>query len=342
MGKIIEGLAGSAKTGVDATVKNQAVTNRLAAQDLGAPKGALLTPETLDALRKPHNAVYNEVAKLSDLSYNGPRGQPIQVGKIKTDNQYFQDLNDIGRTPGNSFPDAKTPGIDDLKHQYAVKDFNSADAVLQIRTLRKNAQANYKAAGANVAADAPMLAEKAEAQMSIANALEGQLDRAATNLPGTLSDPTLIPRWKAARQSLAKINTVDNAIKAGTTDVSAPALAKQLNKGAPLSGNLKTIADTANAFPISVRDITAVRNKVPINALEGLMGGASIPAAMLLHEPHLAAAGIAGMIARPTARAGLLSGPIQKGMLPSQPINPLLRSLIDPAVLQAMQTGNKQ
>lgn len=340
VGKLVEGLAGSAKTGVDATVKNQAVTNRLASQELGAPKGAMLTPETLDALRKPHNAVYDEVAKLSDLSYKGPMGQPIKVGKITADAQYYKDLNDIGRTPGNSFPDAKTPGIDELRQQYAVKDFNSADAVLQIRNLRKNAQANYKASSMNMAADSPMLAEKADAQMGIANALEGQLDRAATNLPGKLSDPTLIPRWKAARQGLAKINTVDNAIKAGTTDVSAPALAKQLNKGAPLSGHLKTIADTANAFPISVRDITAVRNKVPINALEGFMGTGGVVGQLAFGEPHAALVGLSAMLARPAARSALLSKPIQGGMLPHA-LSPEMLKLLGGTELTALLQGNK-
>lgn len=323
-GKVIEGLAGSAKTGVDATVKNQAVTNRLAAQEIGAPTGTPLTDTVLDNLRKPLNAVYDKVS---------------QLGSIPTDKAYFNDLNNVGRTPGNSFPGVSDPDIQALKQNYAVPKFDAGDAVLQIRNLRKNATANYKASAANQVKNAPMLGELADAQQSIADALENQLERFAGSPSDKVGGPKLIQDWRNARQGLAKINSVDNAIKEGTTDVSAPALAKQLNKGSPLSGNLKTIADAANAFPISVRDIGAVRNKVPINALEGLMGTGGIGAA-LLGSPHAAAGLAAGMIARPIARKALLSGPIQNAMLPGA-TNPFLYGLQNPLLTGAITQGNK-
>lgn len=306
MGKVVEGLAGSAKTGVDATVKNQAVTNRLAAQEIGAPAGTPLTDTVLDNLRKPLNAVYDKVSNL---------------GQVPTDKAYLAEINGIGRTPGNSFPGVADPDIAALKQNYAVPRFDAGDAVLQIRNLRKNATANYKAASANQVKNAPMLGELADAQQGIADALENQLERFVGSPADKVGNPALIQQWRDARQGLAKINSVDNAIKEGTTDVSAPALAKQLNKGAPLSGNLKTIADAANAFPISVRDIGAVRNKVPINALEGLMGTGGIGAA-LLGSPHAAAGLAAGMIARPMARGALLSRAYQDALAGSG--NPFL------------------
>lgn len=323
-GKVVEGLAGSAKTGVDATVKNQAVTNRLAAQEIGVPAGTPLTDTVLDNLRKPLNAVYDKVS---------------QLGSIPTDKAYFTDLNEVGRTPGNSFPGASDPDIAKLKETYAVPHFDAGDAVLQIRNLRRNATANYKAASANQVKNAPMLGELADAQQGIADALENQLERFVGSPGDKLGNPKLIADWRNARQGLAKINSVDNAIKEGTTDVSAPALAKQANKGAPLSGNLRTIADTANAFPISVRDIGAVRNKVPINALEGLMGTGGIGAA-LLGSPHAAAGLATGMIARPLARASLLSGPLQNAMLPKA-VNPFLYGLKNPLLTGAITQGNK-
>lgn len=329
VGKLVEGLAGSAKTGVSAVMKNQPVTNSLAATDIAKTAPSLgitakteLTPQILDQARAPNNAVY---AKVSSL------------GRIQTDNAYRNDLNNIGRTPGNSFPGATDPDIQGLRQTYNVPHFDAADAVLQIRNLRKNATANYKASAANQVKNAPMLGELADAQQGIADALENQLGRFVGSPADKIGNPKLVQDWQQARKNLAIINTVDNAIKEGTTDVSAEALAKQLNRGAPLSGNLQKIADMQNNFPISIRDVTRVRNKVPINALEGIMGTGGLGAAVL-GQPHLGAGLVAGMVARPVARAGLLSSPFQNSMLPKAPIDPaLLRILMGgaPAALNA-------
>lgn len=335
IGKLVEGLAGSAKTGVSAVMKNQPITNSLAAADiartapdLGITSKTELTPQLLDQARAPNNAVYAQVSKL---------------GRIQTDNTFRSDLNNIGRTPGNSFPGAVDPDIQGLRDIYNVPHFDAADAVLQIRNLRKNATANYKAAAANQVKNAPMLGELADAQQGIADALENQLDRFVGSPADKIGNPKLIQDWRQARKNLAIINTVDNSIKEGTTDVSAEALAKQLNKGAPLSGNLQKIADMQNNFPISIRDVTRVRNKVPINALEGIMGTAGLGSAVL-GEPHLGAGLVAGMVARPIARAGLLSRPYQNALLPGviTPFDQILRQQTNPLISGAMIQGNKQ
>lgn len=340
VGKLVEGLAGSAKTGVSAVMKNQPVTNALAASDiaktapdLGITPKTELTPQLLDQARAPNNAVYAQVAKL---------------GWIPTDNAFRADLNNIGRTPGNSFPGAVDPDIQGLRDIYNVPHFDAGDAVLQIRNLRKNATSNYKAAAANQVKNAPMLGELADAQQGIADALENQLGRFVGSPADKIGNPKLIQDWQQARKNLAIINTVDNSIKEGTTDVSAESLAKQLNRGAPLSGNLQKIADMQNNFPISIRDVTRVRNKVPINALEGIMGTAGLGSAVL-GEPHLGAGLVAGMIARPVARATLLSKMYQDALLPSTPTNPaFLRMLMGgaPAALNAQNQnpllGNTQ
>jgi hypothetical protein len=333
IGKLVEGLAGSAKTGVSAVMKNQPVTNSLAAVDiaktapeLGITAKTELTPQILDQARKVNNAVYQKVSSL---------------GSIPTDDAYKIELSKVGRAPGNSFPGAADPDIEKLIQTYNVPKFDAADAVLQIRNLRKNATANYKASAANQVKNAPMLGELADAQQSIADALENQLDRHVGSPADKVGNPKLIQDWRQARKNLAIINTVDNAIKEGTTDVSAESLAKQLNRGAPLSGNLQKIADMQNNFPISIRDVTRVRNKVPINALEGIMGTSGAGAA-LLGEPHLGAGLVAGMVARPLARTSLLSSPYQNALLPKPGMSPFVRSMIDPTILQALQTGNKQ
>jgi hypothetical protein len=317
IGKMVEGLAGSAKTGVSAVLKNQPVTNALAAKEIGAPTSEL-TSTILDQLRAKHNAVYKEVAG---------------VGEIPTDSAYLSDVQSIGRTPGESFPGAENAAIAKLKEAYSVPVFDSADAVLHIRKLRAAANKNIKA---------PFDPEKNDlgyAQKDVADAIESQIERHIYSQTSGVSD--LLPRFRSARQSLAKINTVDHAIKEGTTDVSAQDLAKQLNKGAPLSGNLKAIAEAANNFPISIRDATKVRNKVPINALEGLMGGVSLPASVIMHEPHLAVAGLTGMAARPLARAGLLSKPYQAAMVPNPLLSPEMSALLPRIGTASALVGNQ-
>ena len=101
----------------------------------------------------------------------------------------------------------------------------------------------------------------------------------------------LIDRYRQARVQLAKINTVDQALRAGKGQVSALNLAKQLDRGAPLSGNLRAVAEAAQHFPRAMQDLSKIRDEGPLSALDlKLEGGLGIlkPLAALKALPAFA------------------------------------------------------
>ncbi len=103
----------------------------------------------------------------------------------------------------------------------------------------------------------------------------------------------LIDRYRTARTQLAKINNVEQALRAGKGQaVSALNLAKQLDRGAPLTGNLRAIAEAAQHFPRAVQDLAKIRDSGPFSALDAKLEtglGVLHPVAALKAIPALAA-----------------------------------------------------
>lgn len=279
VGKVVEGLSGSPKLSVEASIKNQKTTNRLAGEEIGV-KGRL-TKAAITEAKKPHNAVYDEMQKLGDM---------------ETDAQYKQDIASIGRVPGNSFSKDVNPDLEKLRDAYDEMRFDSKDAVLKVRELRAKATKNIKAP------NAPERNELGFAQLDISKAIESQMERHAT----ASGKGDLVKRFQKARQELAKIHAVETAIKGNSAEVSAPLIAKQLNRGAPLSGKLKVIGDVANEFGEVTREGAKLKNKVPVTVLEGASGALGAGAAAL-HHPIAGGAALGGMVARPLARKALMS-----------------------------------
>lgn len=339
--RALEGLAGSAKLKTDASIRNQQVTNDLAAQALGLPKGTLLTPDILDSVRAPAEAVYQKMASL---------------GKIPVDSQYANDLAAIGPKNKGSFPKLQNKGVNadiaELKDDYAEPNFDAGDAIEQIKQLRDSARSNYM--NANVPGggkNSNTLKALGQAQNQVADALLDQIDRFAASRPEGLDINNLGQQFRAARQTLAKVHTVEDAILPGTLDVSANEVAKSMNgkRQVPLSGELKTIADTFNNFGKSMQLAGPLRNKTPINAMEGLVGGGLMTGGMVKNNPGLLKEAALSLGMRPAARYGLLSTPFQNSMLPKAPMDPMLMRILmggAPAALNAQNQnpllGNKQ
>jgi hypothetical protein len=329
VGKAVEGVTGSPKLSVDASIKNQRTTNRLAGEEIGLKPGERATKLALSAAKKPHNAVYKELSELGEIVNNpaaaaktkaagsvidlstdikaakdapklgsatkgfGKRG--AATAEKRPPSQYQKEIQAISSS-GESFPRDVNPRIESLKEAYSVDSFSAKEAVLKVRQLRKNATKNIKAP------NDPEKNELGFAQQKIANAIENELQREAVKQGKT----DLVSRFSQSRQALAKIYAVEAATKGNTGEVSAQALAKQLNRGAPLSGKLKVIADVANEFGEVTRDGTKLKNKVPITVLEGLpaLGGAALTAAQ---HPRIGIPMMAGVAGRPLARKALLS-----------------------------------
>jgi hypothetical protein len=118
--------------------------------------------------------------------------------------------------------------------------FSSNNIVSASRFLRNRATANFKAAfgaGGN-----PEKLELAQAQSKAVNAIEDLIQR---HLEST-GNAELGAAWDAARTTIAKTYQAEAALKGG--NVSAAVLAKQLQKGRPLSGGMGTAARFADMF----------------------------------------------------------------------------------------------
>lgn len=217
-----------------------------------------VTTEALQAAKAPHNAVYDEVSGL---------------GNIPTDAAYQQAIAGVQAPGAASFPGAAPTAIESLRNAFNVPSFDAGDAVAMTRQLRADAGKNIKA---------PFDPERNAlgfAQRNISDALEAQIERhlqnAKPNPDGTPSiDPSLVSRFQAARQSLAKIHSVEDALAAGKGQaVSAANLGKQLQRGVPLSGDLRTIAESAQNYPRAFQDLDKIRNSGPLSMWPTYGGG---------------------------------------------------------------------
>ena len=290
IGKVAEGVTGSPRLSIEANIKNQKLVNRLINKELGLPEDTKLTPAKIKDLKAPHNAVYEKVSNL-----------PAGV----FDEQYATDLGNIGRAPGTTFSKVKNPDIESLREQYAENTFNPKDVVLEIRSLRRNG-------GKNIKNMDPKKNELGYAERQVADALESQLERHAINT----GYPDLLKEFRSSRVELAKINNVTDTLNVSTGDISAPKLAKLKKNRVPLSGNFAQIAEIHDAFPSEMREVSKLRNKIPVTVLEGVVGGGAGAASVMAHNPIAGAAALGAVTARPLTRKFLLSETYQNRLAP--------------------------
>lgn len=268
-GKILNGLSGKAKTEQLARVKNQAVTDSLARKALGLPNDVPITSDVTQAVRK---AAF-------DTGY-----KPVsQVGNVATDSQYSTTLDNIAKKysgASSSFPDAVENKVVDIVNNYKVKSFDASHAVDQIQYLRNLAGDAFKKGESNTA----------NAYKSVSKALEDQLERHLSSMGS--DGAALLKGFRDARVLMAKSHTVEDAVREGSGSVDAAKLAAALQKGKPLSGDLKTAAKFANNYK-EVARMPGGADANPLTVLDFVTGGAGYSV-----NPYLAALPLGRVAAR--------------------------------------------
>jgi len=216
------------KQAIEATaqMKNQPITNKLAAKALGLSDDTPITKELLEQVRSDAGSAY-EVVK--------------GIGKVKADKPYMAALDDIAdKYSGASkdFPELANESV--LKLVKAMKKGTiSADGALeQVKNLRYLAKANYRSLN-------PTDRALAKAQDKTAKALDDLISRNAEPIIGK----DAFTAYQKARELIAKTHTIEKSLNESTGNVSAQALAKELKRGAPLSGELRQAAKFGQAFP---------------------------------------------------------------------------------------------
>lgn len=298
--RTLEGLAGKITTAQRAAEKNQAVTNKIARRSLGLPDDAPLTPETLENVRRGAGAPYEQIKQVS---------APFQADKayVKALREIAKDNQAIAR----DFPEIASKGLDKFVASLAKKEFSANGAIEAIKKLRFDAKALFKS-------EDPAKVALAKANRKAADALEDLVGRNLTRL----GQPTLKGQYQEARKLIARSYTVEDALNQGSGNVVSKNLAKALNRGTPLEGDMKTAAQFAQTFPRATQEITSSMPMVsPLDfyAAGGVSAITQNPAAM------------AAVLARPAAREAILSAPYQRLMTQpsySQPTRQALARLL--------------
>lgn len=295
----LNGLSGKIKTAQVASQRNQTVTNSLAKKSLGIPDDMPLNAQTLNAVRADAGRAYSAV--------DG-------VGTVTPSKSYSDALDAIVEPymrSAKSFPSAKPNPIIDEINTLRTSSFDAGDAIAKIRTLRSDADAAYAQGNKDIG----------KALKSGADALEQAIDDHVSSF----GPSKILADFRNARQIIAKTYTVQKGLNDTTGDVSSQILAKQLQKGKPLSGDLQTIAEVGNAFPKATQLLKEAPKSIsPLDYAVGAMTGAGSGNPLM----------VGTMMARPLARSMMLSKPYQANMMN----NSYTGGLLDNYVLPSLQS----
>jgi hypothetical protein len=291
--RMLEGTAGKITTAQHAAKANEATTQRLAGKALGLRD---VNPASVSAVRDKAGLVYEELKN---------------QGQMHLDDAFHAQLSKIGassRELGQELPSMALPDdpiVKDLASRSAV---SAKSAVEAVKRLRQEAKTLWRVAEGET--DAAVAAPgRAMAKQQAADAIEGAMER---NLAQT--NPGLMASFRKARTDIAKAHAIESAMNETTGQVSAASLGKQLAAGAPLSGELATIARASRAFPKATQSLQG-QSVLPISPLDmtnfGITGGIGGAATAATGNP-LFMLPMAGAMARPGIRAGILSAPYQR------------------------------
>jgi hypothetical protein len=301
---LAERMAGKTNLEQLMSINNQDVTNKLARRAVGIDDTAPLTSENMRSIRK--------------AEYEKGYAPVERLGEVATDAQYLDDMNNVNLKytgPQKSFPGAVPDEVTKLLKTYGVNKFDAKDAVQASRHLREEAKANFRKGDTAVA----------NAQADIAKALENQIERSLAGAPIPNAN-TLLEQYRLSRQRMAISHTIEDAIREGGGAVEAKKLARDIQTGKYLSGDLKTAAEFSNVFPRVSRTASEIGTPAagtmmgtPVSGFGGLVGGGlgylagdatgmSVGTAAGLYGPAMVSAGM---------RSYLMSPRVQNRLIPT-------------------------
>jgi hypothetical protein len=285
LSEAVSGLSGKIKTAQVASQRNQQVTDRLAREAIGLKAGDELTSDTLQAIRNKAAAQgYAPIRSAGAVQADQQLGTALDA-IVATRKGASRSFPGLGKTNMHGKP---VDEVVDLVDALRVKQFDAGDAIDATKVLRETADKAYRAGDR----------ELGKASKGAADAIEGMLERHLQ----AAGNPDALNAFRDARTLIAKTYSVQKGLNAQTGQVAAAKLAQDLAKGRPLSGELKTVAEMATAFPKATQALKEAPKAVsPLDFAVATTMGASTgnPLAALM------------LGARPLARNALLSGTAQ-------------------------------
>ena len=299
LNRALEGVAGKAKLSQEAMMRNQPVTERLAATALGQNPEAPLTQEALATIRADAHAAGYEPVR--------------QAGEIATDTAFTKALDAITKASkgaSRSFPGLKPVAeIDDTVDALRQSKFDAGDGVDAIAHLRALADDAFSS-GENAAGRAYKSAAKAIEDVIERNLAKGGKDSAA-----------LLKGYKDARQLIAQTYTAGKALTDESGTSNALRYGRDLLGGTPLVGDQRTIGRFASQFGKFARVPSEIYPSVsPLDVYGSAIAAGTTGSAAPLMLP-LTRVGLREFLLSPRGQAMALRGAYQApqtiGMAPA-------------------------
>jgi hypothetical protein len=329
------------------------IAGELVSKTANALRGTKLSPQMQNAVAEARQAGYTVpptqagggvvnrflegvAGKASTLQEASVRNQDI-TNKLATKSLGLSEdtvltpevLNTIREDAGLAYEALKAlpkkPAVlaDSTMNRAAVAEINPAKMVEDLKIARKDAEGYYNAYARSAH---PEDLAKAKAYKATATELENSLE----NYAKEMGKADLVPALRDARQLIAKTYTVEKAMNQTTGTIDAKEFAKRLQKGKPMSEELKQIGQFAQAFPKAAQMPERIGGTIGISPLDVTAAGLTSGASLLGGEDKTTsgALGLATLLARPAARKMVLSNNMQNRLVQQAPsVNPISQVL---------------
>lgn len=288
--KMLEGLAGKISTAQAAAEKNAPIVNKLVAGDMKIE--GPLSKDALQQVRSDAGEAYDAIKHVAN------RETGVKT-RFQSDPAYQDAIANLGGDYNaiiKEVPELANPDIETLRGALSKPDMSATTVVELTKKLRYDGGLNYRSQD-------PAKRALGQAQIDGSNALDAMMERQLT----AAGEGQLVQNLRDARILIAKSHGAEKALDESSSNIMAAKLKAQLEKGKPLTGGMRLVAELAQQYPKAVQPIKSSMPGVsPLDYMAGAITG--IGGSSLLK-------GIATVGARPLARALILSGPYQRRML---------------------------
>lgn len=208
---------------------NEPRFTQLALQDMDLPPNTVLDAKAFETALDQKSAPYNAVR---------------EIPKLAADEGVLAQIEGLRITRPAIGGEAAAKAVNKLVDEAIAKvkaGRSGAEIVNDIRKLRRDANAVYTAQQKSGVPD-PVRIARADANKSLADALESLIDANVTN-------PKLLGELRQARADMAKIYTYERATNFATNRIDPTVLAKMVEEKKPLSGIAADIGKIVAVFP---------------------------------------------------------------------------------------------
>ena len=322
----LESVGGREGIQVQLASKNVEHAGRLAKEEIGLPVGAKLDRSSIGSIRSRAEQVYDQIRS---IGLTIPDTEPVFQQALRDISKKMDIVNEYAPDLSNTLGGGEVRRVQGALAQSRSVNTPRAwtpEALLDIsQQLRAQASAVLDTAQSNSRAF-----RQSSAMKSAATAMEDLLDRSLTQWVQqqtaqgvqrlALPPADLVAKFRDARRLIAKTHDIEGVTNLVTGEVDPIKLARMLQSGDHLSGNLEIIARAASAMP-EVMDIPSARAAMSASGtrLTDLgVGAATAAAATTLSNPYL----LGAAVIRPAARALASSKPYQSTMARVRPGKP--------------------